>query len=118
MVFNVIENRNKIKLFITVIFLFQKIIMSMEGESVSPSAADREKDYKEIICYNRRRNNVINTILLFGLAGSAYLIVKKCNQKILKGEDFSGWLQFLNQRKNIVFKMGTITKSIVLPTLS
>ncbi len=112
MVFNLIKNRNKIKLFIMLILLFQKIVFSMQD------AAARDENYRDIICYNRRRRNVINAILLFGLVASSYLIVKKCNQKILKGEDFSGCLQFLNQHKNIVFKTCLITKNIFLPGLS
>lgn len=100
------------------ILLFQKIIISMQKEDGIGTSVDRDNNYREIICNTRKRSNVVNSILFFGLIGSAYVVAKKCSQKILIGKDFSGWFQFLNQHKNIAFKTCITTKNIILPALS
>lgn len=90
----------------------------MQEEDGIEHASDRDRNYREIICNTRKRSNVVKSILFVGLIGSAYVVAKKCSQRILAGEDFSGCLQFLNQHKNIVFKTCLITKNIFLPGLS
>lgn len=90
----------------------------MQEKNGIENASDRDDDYRKIICNTRKRSNVFNSILFFGLIGSAYVVAKKCSQRILAGEDFSGWFQFLNRHKNIAFKTSIITKNIILPAFS